>query len=335
MSQAGYAMLSESYQGKRVLVTGGIGFIGSNLALRLVELGAEVVLLDSMLPQYGATLRNIEPIKDRVRVNISDIRDPHSLRQIVQGQELIFSLAGQVSHSESMRDPLTDLEINCRSQLALLECCRHEVPKVRIIFASTRQIYGRPQYLPVDEKHPLVPIDVNGINKLAAEMYYTLYDAIHAIETVSLRLTNTYGPRMDLDSDNKGFAGIFIRKALRGEVIRIYGSGEQRRDFNYVDDVVDALLIAGASKTIRREAFNLGHPEPKSLLEFVKTLGEFMDVSYELVPFPPEAKTIDIGDYFSDFRKIYDKMGWSPKVDLHSGLERTLEFYRTLGLPGG
>ena len=335
MSQAGYAMLSESYQGKRVLVTGGIGFIGSNLALRLVELGAEVVLLDSMLPQYGATLRNIEPIKDRVRVNISDIRDPHSLRQIVQGQELIFSLAGQVSHSESMRDPLTDLEINCRSQLALLECCRHEVPKVRIIFASTRQIYGRPQYLPVDEKHPLVPIDVNGINKLAAEMYYTLYDAIHAIETVSLRLTNTYGPRMDLDSDNKGFAGIFIRKALRGEVIRIYGSGEQRRDFNYVDDVVDALLIAGASKTIRREVFNLGHPEPKSLLEFVKTLGEFMDVSYELVPFPPEAKTIDIGDYFSDFRKIYDKMGWSPKVDLHSGLERTLEFYRTLGLPGG
>jgi len=328
-------MLSESYQGKRVLVTGGIGFIGSNLALRLVELGAEVVLLDSMLPQYGATLRNIEPIKDRVRVNISDIRDPHSLRQIVQGQELIFSLAGQVSHSESMRDPLTDLEINCRSQLALLECCRHEVPKVRIIFASTRQIYGRPQYLPVDEKHPLVPIDVNGINKLAAEMYYTLYDAIHAIETVSLRLTNTYGPRMDLDSDNKGFAGIFIRKALRGEVIRIYGSGEQRRDFNYVDDVVDALLIAGASKTIRREVFNLGHPEPKSLLEFVKTLGEFMDVSYELVPFPPEAKTIDIGDYFSDFRKIYDKMGWSPKVDLHSGLERTLEFYRTLGLPGG
>ena len=175
MSQARHAMLSEFYAGKRVLVTGGIGFIGSNLALRLVELGAEVVLLDSMLPQYGATLRNIEPIKERVRVNISDIRDPHSLRQIVQGQELIFSLAGQVSHSDSMRDPLTDLEINCRSQLSLLECCRKHNPGARIVFASTRQLYGRPRYLPVDEEHPLKPVDVNGINKLAAEMYYSLY----------------------------------------------------------------------------------------------------------------------------------------------------------------
>jgi nucleoside-diphosphate-sugar epimerase len=325
--------LSEFYSGRRVLVTGGVGFIGSNLALRLVELGAEVTLVDSMLPAYGASLRNIEPIRDRVRVNFSDVRDRHSLSYLVRDQALIFSLAGQVSHSESMSDPMTDLEINCRSQLSLLECCREGNPGVKIVYASTRQIYGRPRYLPVDEDHPLAPVDVNGINKLAAEMYCTLYHAVHGIATVSLRLTNTYGPRMDLRSDRKGFVGLFVRDALAGRRIRIYGDGRQRRDFNYVDDVVQALLLAGADARVDGGSFNLGHPRPRSLLEFVEALQRLAAFDYELVPFPPAARLIDIGDYYGEFRRFHAAVGWSPEVDLEEGLRRTLDYYRAGGWP--
>ncbi len=321
--------MSEFYRGKRVLVTGGVGFIGSNLAIRLVELGAEVLLVDSMLPAYGADLRNIEPVRDRVTVNFSDVRDRHSLSYLVKNEDVIFSLAGQVSHIESMQDPMTDLEINCRSQLSLLECCRRNNPGVRIVFASTRQLYGRPRYLPVDEKHPALPADVNGINKLAAEMYYTLYHQVHGIDAVSLRLTNTYGPRMDLNNDRKGFVGVFIRRALRGEKISIYGTGEQRRDFNHVDDVLDALLLAGENDAVQGEVFNLGHPRPYSLLEFVDILRRYAEFEYELVPFPRESLAIDIGDYFGDFGKFRDATGWSPAIDLAEGLERTVEFFRS------
>ncbi len=323
------------YRGKRVLVTGGIGFIGSNLAIRLVEAGAEVLLVDSMLPEYGASLSNIEPVRDRLRINFSDVRDRHSLGYLVKDQDLIFSLAGQVSHSESMQDPMTDLEINCRSQLSLLECCRRGNPGAKIVFASTRQIYGRPQYLPVDEKHPLVPVDVNGINKLAAEMYYTLYHDVYGMPTVSLRLTNTYGPRMDLISDRKGFVGIFVRKALRGEKIRIFGDGKQRRDFNFVDDVVDGMLIAGSDPSVDGRAFNLGHPDPRSLLEFVEVLGTLTGCEYELVPFPPQAQAIDIGDYYGAFDRFHEATGWTPNVDLHQGLARTLDYHRDAASKGG
>jgi len=320
--------VSDFYHDKRVLITGGVGFIGSNLALHLVERGARVVLVDSMLPAYGATLKNIEPIRDRVHLNFSDVRDQHGLRYLVQGQDLIFSLAGQISHSESMRDPMTDLDINCSSQLSLLECCRHNNPRARIVFASTRQLYGRPRYLPVDEAHPLEPVDVNGVNKLAAEKYYTLYHQVYGIPTVSLRLTNTYGPRMELASNKKGFVGIFIRKALRGEKIQIYGTGEQKRDFNYVDDVVRALLVAGETDAVHGGIYNLGHNEPRSLLEFVQTLQRFAAFEFELVPFPPEAQKIDIGDYYGDFAKFNEVTGWSPQVELDRGLEATLEYYR-------
>jgi nucleoside-diphosphate-sugar epimerase len=320
----------EFYAGKRALVTGGVGFIGSNLALRLVELGAEVVLVDSMLPAYGASLRNIEPIRDRVRVNFSDVRDQHSLSYLVRDQDLIFSLAGQVSHVDSMADPMTDLEINCRSQLSLLECCREGNPGVTIVFASTRQLYGRPRYLPVDEKHPQEPVDVNGINKLAAEKYYSLYHQVHGMRTISLRLTNTYGPRMDLASATKGFVGIFVRQALAGEKIRVYGSGEQRRDFNYVDDVVEALLLAGRQPDSRRVAFNLGHPRPCSLIEFVETLRTLVPFEYEMVPFPQAAAAIDIGDYYGDYARFRAATGWEPRVDLAEGLARTLDYFRKL-----
>jgi nucleoside-diphosphate-sugar epimerase len=323
--------VTEFYRGKRVLVTGGLGFIGSNLSLRLVELGADVMIVDSMLPDYGATLANIEPVRDRVHVNYSDVRDSHSLRYVVREKDLIFSLAGQISHSESMRDPITDLEINCLSQLSLLECCRSDNQEAKIVFASTRQLYGRPQYLPVDEVHPLAPVDVNGINKLAAERYYTLYHDVHGLATVSLRLTNTYGPRMQIASDKKGFVGVFIRKALLGETIQVYGTGEQKRDFNYVSDVVEALLLAGESEAVNGQVFNLGHPEPRSLLELVKAMKGLAEFEVELVPFPPEAAVIDIGDYYGDFRNFHEATGWRPAVDLDEGLAETFRFFRKEG----
>lgn len=325
--------MSGFYRGRRVLVTGGLGFVGSNLALRLVEQGADVLLVDSMLPEYGASLANVAPVADRLRIDTSDVRDRKSLSALVLDQELIFSLAGQISHSESMRDPFTDLDINCTSQLSLLECCRAGNRDAKIVFASTRQLFGRPQYLPVDEQHPLNPVDVNGINKLAAEMYYLLYDRVFGIKSVSLRLTNTYGPRLDLASDVKGFVGIFLRRALRGERIQIYGTGEQKRDFNYVDDVVDALLLAGESDAVNGEVFNLGHPQPATLIEFVETLGRFADFEIEIVPFPEEAKAIDIGDYYADFSKFTRATEWSPKIDLATGIERTLDYFRALGEP--
>ena len=323
--------MSEFYRGRRVLITGGVGFIGSNLAIRLVEAGAEVVLVDSMLPAYGANLRNIEPVIDRVRVNFSDVRDRHSLDYLVRDSEVIFSLAGQVSHIESMQDPMTDLEINCSSQLSLLEACRSGNPKARIVFASTRQLYGRPQYLPVDEAHPRAPVDVNGINKLAAEMYYTLYHQVHGMHTVSLRLTNTYGPRMDLASEKKGFVGVFLRKALNGEPIRIFGDGTQRRDFNHVDDVLEALLLAGEREELAGGVFNLGHPEPKSLLEMVEILHRHLEFDSELVPFPPEIEAIDIGDYFGAFDLFREACGWNPRIGLEEGLAGTIEFFRKAG----
>jgi nucleoside-diphosphate-sugar epimerase len=232
-----------------------------------------------------------------------------------------------------MTDPFTDLEINCRSQLSLLEACRHGNPDARIIFASTRQLYGRPQYLPVDENHPRDPVDVNGINNLAAEMYYTLYHRVYDMHTVNLRLTNTYGPRMDLASETKGFAGIFIRKALAGETIRLYGDGTQRRDFNHVDDVVEALLLAGENEGVAGESYNLGHPTPASLAEFVEILGRYAEFETERVPFPPEVAKIDIGDYFGDFSRFRAATGWSPRIDLESGLEATVRFYRESGWP--
>lgn len=323
--------MSDFYRGRRVLVTGGLGFVGSNLAHGLVDRGAKVTLLDSMLPAYGATLDNIESIVDRVHVNYSDIRDRHSLKVLVTGQDVIFSLAGQISHIESMRDPMTDLEINCSSQLSLLECCRGNNRQAKVVFASTRQLYGRPQYLPVDENHPLVPVDVNGINKLAAERYYTLYNDVHGISTVSLRLTNTYGPRMELANDKKGFAGVFIRNALQGNPIRIYGTGSQQRDFNYVGDVVEALLLAGERESVNGQVYNLGFDPPHSLLEFVEILGGMSEFEVEFVRFPDEIAAIDIGDYYGDFSKFREATGWEPHVGLEEGLAQTLAWYRSQG----
>jgi UDP-glucose 4-epimerase len=318
-----------NFQGKKILITGGLGFIGSNLAIRLAKYGVNVTIVDSLIPDYGGNLFNIEEIKDKVHVNIADVRDRSSMNYLVRGKDYIFNLAGQVSHIDSMVDPFTDLEINCVSQLSILEACRNFNKDVKIVYAGTRQQYGKPNYLPVDEKHLVQPMDVNGINKMAGEWYHILYCRVYGIRTTSLRMTNTYGPRLLMKHNRQGFAGWFIRQVIDGERIKIFGDGSQVRDFTYVDDVVEAILLAATSDKADGDFFNLGSLEHISLLEFVKLLIELNGSgSYEIVPFPEDKKKIDIGSFYSDYSKIKNTLGWEPTIDLREGLSRTLEYYK-------
>lgn len=323
-------MYRANFRGKRCMVTGGLGFIGSNLAHRLVELGAEVLLVDSMIPGCGGNMFNIAGIEDRVTVNISDVRDQQSMEYLVQGQDYIFNLAGQVAHLASMKDPFLDLEINCRAQLSLLEACRKHNPRVKIVYTSTRQIYGKPDYLPVDEKHPLRPTDVNGINKMAGEWYHILYNNVYGIRACALRLTNTYGPRLAIKLGGiQGFIGLFIRQAIDGETLQVWG-GDQLRDLTYVDDVVEACLMAGASDVSNGQVFNLGGPQPISLRELAELIVEIAGSgSVEVRPFPEERKAIDVGSTYLDYSKIRRALGWEPKTSLEDGLARTIAFFRT------
>jgi UDP-glucose 4-epimerase len=314
-----------AFRNARVLVTGGLGFIGSNLAARLVELGADVTLVDTLVPAYGGNLFNIDAIKSRVRVNISDVRDQYSLQYLVQGKDFLFNLAGQTSHLDSMQDPFTDLDINCRSQLSILEACRHHNPRLKVVFASTRQIYGKPEYQPVDEKHLLRPVDVNGINKMAGEWYHILYNNVYGVRACALRLTNTYGPRMRIKDARQTFLGIWIRTVLEGRPFEVWG-GEQLRDFTYVDDAVNALLLAALTERSNGAVYNVGGHKPISL----KALADLLvgGGSYLLKEFPPDRKRIDIGDYYADDRLIRAQLGWSPKVTLGEGLRLSVEYFR-------
>ncbi|WP_372719103.1 NAD-dependent epimerase/dehydratase family protein [Novipirellula sp.] len=321
-------MVQNEFKNKRILITGGLGFIGSNLASRLVERGAEVTLIDSLTPEYGGNLFNIEPFRDRIRVNISDVRDVHSLRYLVQEQDFLFNLAGQTSHVDSMNDPNTDLEINCRAQLSILEACRKNNPALRIVFASTRQLYGKPQYLPVDEKHPVQPVDVNGINKLAGENYHMLYCQVYGIPTCVLRFTNTIGPRMRVKDARQTFLGIWIRNLLEGKPIEVWG-GTQLRDILYVDDAIDALLLAGSSPNAIGKIFNVGRPDSISLLDLARALVDANGGGEMIVnEYPADRKKIDIGDYSTDPTLIQQSLGWSAKVPLEQALSRTIDFYR-------
>jgi UDP-glucose 4-epimerase len=320
--------MRKHFTDKRVLVTGGLGFIGSNLVRALVKLGAVVTVVDSLIPEYGGSLRNLDGVEGNVRVNISDVRDSHSLPHFVRGQDYLFNLAGQTSHMDSMTDPQTDLEINARAQLSILEACRLHNPGIRIVFASTRQIYGKPDYLPVDEKHPLRPVDVNGINKLAGESYHLLYHRVHGIRSTVLRLTNTIGPRMRVKDARQTFVGVWVKKILSGEPIEVWG-GEQLRDFTYVDDAVEAFLLAASKPEALGEIFNVGGTEPVNLKQLAELLvaahgsGEFVQRV-----FPGDRKKIDIGDFYADYRLITEKLGWIPRTSLQAALTQTLAFYR-------
>lgn len=312
-----------------VLVTGGLGFIGSSLARELLEAGAKVTLVDSLIPEYGGNVFNIHDIRDRVTVEISDVRDASAMALLIRGRDFLFNLAGQTSHLDSMTDPLTDLNINTAAQLSILEACRLHNRQVKIVFAGTRQVYGRPHYLPVDEEHPLHPTDVNGINKLAGESYHLLYNNVYQIRASALRLTNTYGPGMRVRDARQTFLGIWIRHLIEGTPIQIFGDGKQRRDFNFVDDVVEALIGAAVAKEAEGKVFNLGASEHIGLEELAALLTELNgEGRYEIVPFPVERESIDIGDYYGDFGKIANVLGWSPRVQLREGLTRTLDYYR-------
>jgi UDP-glucose 4-epimerase len=319
----------EFYRGRRVLVTGGVGFIGSNLARQLVDLAADVLLVDAMIPDYGGNLCNIDGIQDRVRVNFGDVRNGSIMDVLVRDREIIFNLAGQVSHIDSMRDPFTDLDINCRAQLSMLEACRKFNPSVKVVFAGTRQVYGKPDRLPVDETHLVRPIDVNGVNKAAGEYYHLLYNNAFGVRACSLRLTNVYGPRQLIKHNRQGFIGWFIRLAIEDREIQVFGDGSQMRDFVFVDDVADAFLRAGANDACDGEVFNVGGLEPIAHTDLVALL---LDVAgtgrVRYVPWPPEKKQIDIGSFYSDSSKFSAATGWRPQVALRDGLRRTIAFYR-------
>lgn len=316
------------FQGRRVLITGGLGFIGSNLARRLVREGADVTLVDSLIPEYGGNFRNVAEIADQVRINISDVRDEHGLRYLLQGQDVLFNLAGQTGHLDSMTDPQTDLEINGRAQLSILETCRRYNPEIKVVFASTRQIYGRPAYLPVDENHPILPVDVNGINKAAGERYHILYNDVYGIRACALRLTNTYGPHMRVRDARQTFLGIWVRSVVEGNPFEVW-EGAQLRDFTYVDDAVDAFIRAALDEEADGRTFNLGGLEVISLHDLAELLIRVNGGgTFDVKSFPADRKRIDIGDYYSDDRVIRSTLGWQPQVALEEGLTRTIAYYR-------
>jgi dTDP-glucose 4,6-dehydratase/UDP-glucose 4-epimerase len=323
------ANLSGAFSGSRALITGGLGFIGSHVARQLVEFGAHVTVIDNLVPEYGGNWFNVADIMDRITVHIGDIRDRSLIDNLVPGADFIFNLAGQTSHLDSMTDPHTDLAINADAQLSILEACRGQNPGARVVFASTRQLYGKPDFLPVTEEHPIRPVDVNGINKLAGEWYHLLYQDVYGIPACALRLTNTYGSGMRVKDARQTFLGIWIKQALNGETIKVFGDGRQLRDFNYVDDCVNALLMSASSSNAEGKVFNLGSPEVISLEKLAQLICELEpSAKYELVPFPEDRKKIDIGDYYADTTLIHKELGWEPSVLLTEGITETLNFYR-------
>ncbi len=317
-----------AFSGRRVLITGGLGFIGSNLARTLVGFGAKVTIVDALIPEYGGLRHNLAGITGRVKIHVADVRDRARLPSLLRGQDFLFNLAGQTSHMDSMSDPDTDLEINCRAQLSILEACRRHNPRLRVVFASTRQIYGRPEYLPVDERHPLRPVDVNGINKLAGEQYHLLYSEVHGIRSTVLRLTNTIGPRMRVKDARQTFLGVWIKHVLSGDPFEVWG-GEQLRDFTYVDDAVQAFLLAAITPGTEGGVFNLGGPRRVNLIELADlVVAAAGGGRYVVRAFPRDRKKIDIGDYYADDRRFRKLTGWKPRTSVREAVERTVEYFR-------
>lgn len=316
------------FRNKRVLVTGGLGFIGSNLALNLLREGARVTVVDAMVEGCGANPHNLDEAAGAIRFIGADIGDTEAMAEALPGQQFIFNLAGEISHTNSVRYPERDLDLNARSHLRFLESCRRWAPGARILYASSRQVYGTPQYLPVDERHPVHPSDFNGVHKFAAETYHRLFSNIHGLETVSLRLTNVYGPRQALHLPWQGFIATFVARVLRGQTLRVFGDGTQLRDMLYVDDAVEAFLRAAFEPLpggSRWAVCNVGGPRPLPLSEIARTAAG-ADVMH--VPFPETSRLIDIGSYYADDSLLRSWTGWAPRVEFAEGIARTLAFYR-------
>jgi len=315
-----------------VLITGGLGFIGSNLAIRLANLGARVVLVDAMIPGYGGNLFNIEPVKDRVTINFGDICDPHAMDWLVRGQNYIFHLAGQVSHVMSLTDPYPDIEYNIKGTVTLMEALRRFNPRARVIFSGTRGEYGPATVLPVSEEAPLNPKGLYEISNLAAEHTIKFYNDTHQIPGVMLRLTNIYGPRAQMLHSHYGVVNWFVRLALEDSTIKVFGDGLMKRDFLYVDDCVDALLMCAQCPAAAGEIFNVGVDHPTTFLKLVQDLLTVAGRgNWEFAPFTPERKAQEVGDFYSDISKIRRIVGWEPKTSLIDGLQKTIEFYRRWG----
>ena len=312
-----------------VVVTGGMGFIGSNLALRLAGLGARVTVIDCMLSRYGANRHNLDGAGPAIRVIEADMAAEEAVAPAVQGATVIFNLAGQTSHMDSMQEPLEDLRINQLANLSLLQMIRRSNPQARVIFSSTRQFYGPPRYLPVDEAHPIAAPDINGIHKYAAEAYHLLFARVYGLRTTALRLTNVFGPRMRIRDAKQTFLGIWLRHAIENTRFEVWG-GDQKRDFTYVDDLVDALLLAAEQDSTIGKAYNVGGCPPVSLRGLAEMLVQAAGQGgFDIREFPAERKKIDIGDYVADDTAFRAATGWQPKTTLAKGLADTLVFYRS------
>jgi UDP-glucose 4-epimerase len=320
---------SSAYDHKVILITGGLGFIGSNLAMRLAGSSrSEIRIIDSLHPSCGGNPLNLDGIARPVQIHRLDLRESAKLREVVSGVDVIFNLAGHVSHTDSMRFPLEDLGGNTEAHLCLLETCRAQNSALRVVYSSTRQCYGRPQSFPVGEEHPVLPVDINGVNKYAAELYHRIYYQVYGIETCVLRLTNTYGPRQLIRNASQGVVGWFFRQILCNEEIVLFGGGNQVRDLTYVDCVVDALLLAGLHPQAPGKIYNLGSGNPISLADLVRLMiSAYGKGSYRTAPFPEELQKIDIGDYCGSYSRIHEEQGWSPQISLADGIQRTLEFF--------
>lgn len=316
--------LRARYTGRRVLVIGGAGFLGSNIVLSLVSLGARVTVQDALIPGQGGNLAKLEEVEGQYVFHRVDIRDGDGTTECVRDQELIFNIAGQPSHAYGMRHPLEDLDVNARAQIHILEACRAVAPQATVVYCSSRHVYGRARYLPVDESHPVAPLDVYSINKFAGESYHRLYHDVYGLRTCSLRLTNTYGPRQNaLD-----FVGVFMRKAATGQPLTVYGDGTQLRDFTYVADAVRAFVLAGVAEGMEGEVCNLGGPDHCSVREFAERLAVLAKVPVETVPFPPERAAIESGDYYASYERFRGLVGWTPRVLLSTGMARTLAYFQ-------
>jgi UDP-glucose 4-epimerase len=320
----------DAFRGASCLVTGGLGFIGSNLALSLATAGARVAVIDALVPQHGGDRRNLNGAPTDIPVTVAGIGEPDAVTPLLRNADIIFNVAGQVSHLESMADPLRDLELNVRSHLAFLELVREVRPTATLVHTSTRQVYGKPRYLPVDEDHPTAPVDVNGVDKLAAEQLHLIYAAVHGMPISALRLTNVYGPRQCLTRNGLGFFPVFLGRALTGQTISVYGDGRQLRDCLHVDDVVRALALAALTPDAAGNIFNLGHDEAVELGTIaalvVDAAGGASDIT--TVPWPADHARIDIGSFRGDFSKAKRVIGWEPEIDLATGIADTVAFYR-------